>query len=64
MRKDIFIIDWLLLIVFVIIILSKLFTIPFAQILQPAFFILIIVHIVQHWRFFILRIKKIFNINK
>ena len=61
MRKDILIIDWILLFLVVFMILSKFIKIPFSQILQPIFLILIIIHIIQHWRFFVSSIKKLFR---
>ena len=61
MRKDILIIDWILLFLAVFMILSKFIKIPFSQILQPIFLILIIIHIIQHWRFFVSSIKKLFR---
>ncbi len=61
MRKDILIIDWILLFLVVFMILSKFIKIPFSQILQPIFLILIIIHLLQHWRFFVSSIKKLFR---
>ena len=61
MKMGILIIDWLLIIVFVLMILSKLIDLPFTKIIQPIFFILIIIHLIQHWKdiaFSLKRLKK------
>ncbi len=55
MKKSILIVDWLLIIVFILmivsnIIVSKFINLPFTKIIQPIFLVLIIIHIIQHWK--------------
>ncbi|OGY41938.1 MAG: hypothetical protein A2Y82_05095 [Candidatus Buchananbacteria bacterium RBG_13_36_9] len=59
MKKGILIIDWLLIIIFLLMILSKFVTLELAKFLQPLFFVLIIVHIVQHWKIVVNSLRKI-----
>jgi len=59
MKQDILILDWLLIIIFILMILSKFITFPFTKIIQPIFFILIIVHIIQHRKVLVYSFKKI-----
>ena len=61
MGRSILIIDWILLFLVMSMILSKFIKIPFSQVLQPIFLILIIVHIIQHWRFFTSHLKRLFR---
>ena len=57
MKKDILIVDWLLIIIFVLIIVSKFINLHFTKVIQPIFFILIIIHIIQHWKVIIYSLK-------
>ncbi len=57
MKKSVLIIDWLLVITFILIAISKFTNSPFINIVQPVFFILIIIHIIQHWRVLIYSLK-------
>ena len=59
MKKSIVIVDWLLLVIFILMILSNFVNLPFTKIIQPIFFVLVIIHIAQHWRFFYNPIKKL-----
>ncbi|HHQ45311.1 MAG TPA: hypothetical protein ENN13_04135 [Candidatus Altiarchaeales archaeon] len=59
MKKTILIVDWLLLILVLTMFLSKFLGMQSAKVLQPIFFMLVLVHIIQHWRFFSSSIKKI-----
>ena len=61
MKKIILIIDWLLIIIFILMILSKFINLPFAKIIQPIFFVLIIIHIIQHWKVIIYSFKELFK---
>ncbi|OQY66132.1 hypothetical protein B6D29_03110 [Microgenomates bacterium UTCPR1] len=61
MKKSVIWIDLGLLFVFIINILSNFIHFPFKQILQPIFFILIIIHVAQHWRIIITMIKNLFR---
>jgi|GEM_PF-2498498 hypothetical protein len=60
MKKSILVVDHLLLIIFIFIILSKFIDFPFIKILQPIFFSLVIIHIIQHWKIIIISFKKLF----
>ena len=55
------IIDWLLIIIFTLMLISKIINLPFDKIIQPVFLILIIIHIGQHWRVILHSIKNLFN---
>lgn len=59
MRKDILIVDWLLIIIFAVMILSKFIELEFASFLQPVFFVLILIHIIQHRKIIINSLKKL-----
>jgi fatty-acid desaturase len=61
MRKSILIVDWLLIIIFVIMVLSKFIDLEFASLLQPVFFVLIFIHIIQHWKIIVNSLKKLIN---
>ncbi len=53
------IIDWLLIITFVLMVLSKFINIPFTNIIQPIFFALIIIHIIQHRKIIFYSLKRL-----
>ncbi len=59
MKKGILLIDCFLIIVFMFIILSKFINLSFVKIIQPIFFILIVIHIIQHWKIIIFSFKKL-----
>ena len=59
MKKSILIVDWLLIIIFILIIVSKFINFPFAKLIQPSFLVLIIIHIIQHWKIIIYSLKKL-----
>jgi hypothetical protein len=59
MKKNILIIDWLLIIIFILIVISKFSNLPFIKIIQPIFFILIVIHIIQHWRIIVHSLKRL-----
>ena len=64
MRKDIVIVDLILILTFILIVLSKIFNFTFQNILQPIFFIFIVIHILQHWKIIIYMTKNTFSIKK
>jgi len=57
MKKSILIVDWLLIIIFILMVVSKFINLPFTNIIQPIFFVLIIIHIIQHWKVIIYSLK-------
>lgn len=57
MMKSIWIVDWLMIVVFILILGSKLIDLPFTKTLQPIFFVLIVIHLVQHWRAIVYSLK-------
>jgi len=59
MKKGILIVDALLIFVFILIILSKFVVLPFVKIIQPIFFALIVIHIIQHWKIIFYTFKKL-----
>ena len=61
MKNHILTIDLILIIIFIIIIISKFITLPFAKIIQPIFFALIIIHIIQHYKIIVYSFKKMFK---
>ena len=58
MRKDILIVDWLLMILFVIIVISKLTGAIDIKIIQPIFLTLITIHIIQRRRIILASLKR------
>ncbi len=59
MKKHILIIDWLLITAFILILISKFINLPFIKIIQPIFFVLIVIHIIQHLRIYAYSLKKL-----
>ena len=57
MKKSILIVDWLLIIIFILLIISKFINLPFTKVIQPIFFVLIIIHIIQHWKIIVYSLK-------
>jgi hypothetical protein len=58
MKKSLFIIDWLLILTFILMVLSKFITMPFTKIIQPIFLGLILIHIIQHWKILVFSLKN------
>ncbi len=59
MKKHILIIDWLLITIFILIIISKFINLSFTKNIQLVFFILIITHITQHWKIIFYSLKRL-----
>ena len=59
MKKSILIVDWLLIIIFILMILSKFINLPFTKVIQPIFFVLIIIHIIQHWKVLVYSLRRL-----
>ena len=59
MKKSIIIIDLLLILVFLLILLSKFIILPFAKVIQPIFFVLLVVHIIQHWKIIVFMFRNL-----
>jgi len=57
MNKSILIVDWLLIMIFILMMVSKFISLPFTKIIQPIFFVLIVIHIIQHWKVMIYSFK-------
>ena len=57
MKKSLLIVDALLIIVFILIIVSKFINLSFTKVIQPIFFVLIIIHIIQHWKVIVYSLK-------
>jgi len=57
MKKNILIVDWLLVIIFVLMVMSRFMVFSLPRIVQPTFFILILIHIIQHWRVMLFSLK-------
>ena len=57
MKKNVLIIDWLLIIIFILMIVSKFINLPFTKVIQPIFLVLIIIHIIQHWKVIVYSLK-------
>ena len=55
--NQIWIVDWLMIFVFILILVSKVINLSFTKVLQPIFFVLIVIHIVQHWRAIVCSLK-------
>ncbi len=58
MKKDILIVDWLLLALFLVLVLSRIAGIARLSIIQLVFMALIAVHILQHWRILAASLKQ------
>ena len=59
MKKIILIVDWLLILIFILMIVSKFINLPFIKIIQPIFFVLIIIHVIQHWKVIVYSLKRL-----
>ena len=59
MKKSILIADYLLIVIFMLIIVSKFIHLPFTKIIQPVFLVLIIIHLIQHWKVIVYSFKKL-----
>jgi hypothetical protein len=59
MKKDILIVNWLLIMFFILMVVSKFISLPFTKVIQPIFFVFIIVHIIQHWKVIIYSFKNL-----
>lgn len=57
MNKGDLIVNWSLIAVFMLMVVSKFISLPFTKIIQPIFFVLIILHVIQHWKFIIYSFK-------
>jgi len=57
MKKSILIVDWLLIIIFILRIVSKFINLPFTKVIQQIFFVLIILHVIQHWKVIVYSLK-------
>ena len=57
MNKSVLIVDWLLIMIFILMIVSKFISLPFTKVIQPIFFVLIIIHIIQHWKVIVYSLK-------
>ena len=56
-KKSFLIVDWALVILLILVILSKFIELPFTKILQPLFMVLIVIHVIQHWKIMWFSIK-------
>ena len=59
MKKSFLIVDWALVILLILVILSKFIELPFTKILQPLFMVLIVIHVIQHWKIMWFSIKNL-----
>jgi len=59
MKKSILIIDWLLIAIFVLMIISKFINLSFINVIQPIFFVLLLIHIIQHWKILVYSLKRL-----
>jgi hypothetical protein len=57
-RTLILAVDWLLIVTFAVIIASRFISLPFVNIVQPVFFIFILIHVLQHWRALAASLKR------
>ncbi len=64
MKKGVLIVDALLILIFVFMLISKFIDFPFIKKLQLVFFVLIAIHIAQHWKSIFFSFKKIFKTKK
>ena len=61
MKKDIIIVDLILIVLFVILISSNIFKLTAIKMVQPLFMVLLGIHIIQHWRTLVAMIKNLFK---
>jgi len=61
MKKDIVLVDLLMLVVFAGMIIGKLLKLPFVEKFQVVFIVLTIIHIVQHWKIILQLCKNLFK---
>jgi len=59
MNKIVLIVDWLLIMIFILKIVSKFISLHFTKVIQPIFFVLIITHIIQHWKVILYSFKRL-----
>jgi len=59
MKKSILIVDWLLIIIFVLMVVSKFTNLSFTKAVQPVFLVLILIHIIQHWKVIVASLKRL-----
>ncbi len=58
MKKDILFVDWAMLAIFGVLILSKILKFVTPPILQMSFMVLIGIHIFQHWKIIVATVKR------
>jgi len=61
MKKDIIIVDLILLVLFILLISSNIFKLTTIKIVQPLFMVLLGIHIIQHWRTLVVMTKNLFK---
>ncbi|MEA3355103.1 MAG: hypothetical protein U9Q63_01295 [Patescibacteria group bacterium] len=61
MKKDIVVVDLILIVLFIILMLSNIFKITGLKIVQPLFMVLLATHIIQHWKVLVALTKNLFK---
>ncbi len=64
MKKDIIIVDLILIVLFVIMVSSNIFGFTALKIIQPLFMLMLAIHITQHWRVLVALTKNLFKKQK
>lgn len=61
MKKDIIIVDLILIVMFMTLISSNILKFPGLKVIQPLFMVVLGIHIIQHWRVLISLTKNLFK---
>jgi hypothetical protein len=61
MKKDIIIVDLILIVLFVLLISSNIFKITAIKMVQPLFMVFLGIHIIQHWKALVAMTKNLFK---
>jgi|APSaa5957512576_1039674.scaffolds.fasta_scaffold05098_2 hypothetical protein len=61
MKKNIIIIDLILIVIFGILLLSNIFGLTSLKMIQPLFMLFLAIHIAQHWKVLIAMTKNLFK---
>ena len=61
MKKDIIIVDLILIVMFLTLISSNIFKFTALKMIQPLFMVLLGIHIIQHWRVLVALTKNLFK---
>ena len=61
MKKDIIVVDLILIAMFVTLVSSNIFKFTGLKVIQPLFMVVLGIHIIQHWRVLVALTKNLFK---